>query len=113
MEYRKLGNTDIDVSVICLGTMTWGEQNTEADAFTQMGYALDHQSSMRFRHVLKRMAKPRPLSVIGSNNPATGIKSFSHPRSAVPPAGARISAKENHGWTRKILLRPVRTHCAA
>ncbi len=42
MEYRKLGNTDIDVSIICLGTMTWGEQNTEAEAFAQMDYALDH-----------------------------------------------------------------------
>jgi len=41
MEYRKLGNTNIDVSVICLGTMTWGEQNTEAEAFAQMNYALD------------------------------------------------------------------------
>ncbi len=41
MEYRKLGNTDIDVSVICLGTMTWGEQNTQAEAFAQMDYALD------------------------------------------------------------------------
>ena len=29
MEYRKLGNTDIDVSLVCLGTMTWGQQNTE------------------------------------------------------------------------------------
>jgi len=42
MEYRKLGNIDINVSVICLGTMTWGEQNTERDAFAQMDYALDH-----------------------------------------------------------------------
>lgn len=42
MEYRKLGNTDIDVSVICLGTMTYGEQNTQAEGHTQMDYALDH-----------------------------------------------------------------------
>jgi aryl-alcohol dehydrogenase-like predicted oxidoreductase len=40
MQYRKLGNTTTDVSVICLGTMTWGQQNTEADAFAQMDYAL-------------------------------------------------------------------------
>lgn len=41
MKCRKLGNTDIDVSVICLGTMTWGEQNTPADAFEQIEYALE------------------------------------------------------------------------
>ena len=29
MNYKKLGNTDLDVSTICLGTMTWGEQNSE------------------------------------------------------------------------------------
>ena len=40
MQYRKLGNTDIDVSVICLGTMTWGQQNTREQAFEQMDYAL-------------------------------------------------------------------------
>lgn len=41
MDFRALGRTDIKVSLICLGTMTWGEQNTEADAHAQLDYALD------------------------------------------------------------------------
>lgn len=41
MEYTKLPHTEIEVSKICLGTMTWGRQNTEAEAHEQMDYALD------------------------------------------------------------------------
>jgi aryl-alcohol dehydrogenase-like predicted oxidoreductase len=41
MEYRPLGRTGLRVSAICLGTMTWGTQNTEADGHEQMDYALD------------------------------------------------------------------------
>lgn len=46
MKYNTLGNTDIQVSEICLGTMTFGEQNTEAEAHTQLDYALDHGINM-------------------------------------------------------------------
>ena len=42
MHYRPLGRTGLNVSQICLGTMTWGQQNTEADGHAQMDYALDH-----------------------------------------------------------------------
>ena len=41
MEYRELGRTGLKVSLIALGTMTWGEQNTEAQAHEQMNVALD------------------------------------------------------------------------
>lgn len=41
MEYRKLGRTELDISVIGLGTMTWGVQNTQAQGFEQMDYALE------------------------------------------------------------------------
>ena len=40
MEYRKLGLTDLEVSLICLGTMTYGEQNTEKEAHQQLDYAV-------------------------------------------------------------------------
>jgi len=40
MEYKKLGKTDIEISQICLGTMTWGEQNSEAEAHAQLDYAI-------------------------------------------------------------------------
>lgn len=42
MEFRQLGNTDLNVSLICLGTMTWGQQNTQEDGFAQMDYAVEH-----------------------------------------------------------------------
>lgn len=41
MEYNLLPNTEIKVSKICLGTMTWGRQNTEAEGHEQMDYAVD------------------------------------------------------------------------
>jgi len=42
MDYRQLGRTDLKVSSLCLGSMTWGTQNTEAEGHAQIDMALDH-----------------------------------------------------------------------
>ena len=41
MKFKKLGKTNLEVSLICLGTMTWGEQNTQEEGFEQMDYAIE------------------------------------------------------------------------
>ena len=42
MDYRKLGDTDLSVSALCLGSMTWGQQNSEAEGHAQLDYAFAH-----------------------------------------------------------------------
>lgn len=42
MQTTRLGTSDLTVSRLCLGTMTWGTQNSEADGHAQMDMALDH-----------------------------------------------------------------------
>ena len=46
MDYRPLGRTDLKVSSVCLGTMTWGHQNSEAEAHEQLDYALGRGINM-------------------------------------------------------------------
>lgn len=70
MEYRRLGRTDIDVSVICLGTMTWGEQNNEADGHQQMDYALDH--GVNFVDTAEMYAVPPREETYGSTETIIG-----------------------------------------
>src|ERR1700704_4725041 len=41
MQYKNLPGTDLNVSRVCLGTMTWGEQNTEDEAHEQLDYSID------------------------------------------------------------------------
>ena len=43
MKYKNLGDTNLKVSLICLGTMTWGEQNTQEEGFEQMDYAVEKE----------------------------------------------------------------------
>jgi aryl-alcohol dehydrogenase-like predicted oxidoreductase len=43
MHYKKLPGTEIEVPTICLGTMTWGQQNTEEQAHEQLDYAVEER----------------------------------------------------------------------
>ena len=46
MDYRELGRTGVKISRLCLGTMTFGEQNSEAEGHAQMDYAFDRGINM-------------------------------------------------------------------
>ena len=48
MRFRMLPGTDLNVSEVCLGTMTWGEQNTEAQAHEQLD---QHESNQQAESV--------------------------------------------------------------
>ena len=70
MQYRQLGSTNIDVSVICLGTMTWGEQNTQSEAFTQMDYAIEQ--GVNFFDVAELYSIPPKAETYGSTESIIG-----------------------------------------
>ncbi len=70
MKYTKLPNTEIKVSKICLGTMTWGNQNTEAEAFEQMDYALD--KGVNFFDTAELYAVPASAETYGSTEKIIG-----------------------------------------
>ena len=70
MNLKKLGNTDIKVSSICLGTMTWGEQNTQKEAFEQMDYALDQ--GVNFFDTAELYAVPMKAETRGKTNQCIG-----------------------------------------
>jgi len=64
MQYSKLGRTGLDVSRVCLGTMTWGSQNTEAEAHEQMDYALGR--GVNFWDTAEMYASPPRAETQGS-----------------------------------------------
>jgi len=70
MKYRKLGNTDLDVSVICLGTMTWGEQNSQDEAWEQLDYAMDR--GVNFIDTAELYSTPARAETYGSTESIIG-----------------------------------------
>lgn len=70
MRYRTLGESDLNVSEICLGTMTWGQQNTEADGFEQMDYALEQ--GINFFDTAEMYSVPTRKETYGSTETIVG-----------------------------------------
>ena len=70
MEYRNLGKTDLKVSVVGLGTMTWGLQNSADDGFEQMDYALDH--GVNFFDTAEMYAIPPSTETYGTTESIIG-----------------------------------------
>ena len=70
MKMRKLGRTDVMVSEICLGTMTWGLQNTEAEGHEQMDYALER--GINFFDTAEMYAVPPSAETYGKTEEIIG-----------------------------------------
>lgn len=70
MKYRKLGRTGLDISVIGLGTMTWGLQNTQEDGFEQMDYALEQ--GVNFFDTAEMYAIPPSAETFGATETIIG-----------------------------------------
>ena len=70
MRYRKLGRTDLEVSVIGLGTMTWGHQNTQQQGFEQMDYALER--GINFFDTAEMYAIPPSAKTFGTTETIIG-----------------------------------------
>jgi aryl-alcohol dehydrogenase-like predicted oxidoreductase len=70
MKYRKLGRTDLDISLIGLGTMTWGLQNTQTQGFEQMDYALEQ--GINFFDTAEMYAIPPSSETFGTTEEIIG-----------------------------------------
>jgi len=70
MEYRKLGKTDLQISLIGLGTMTWGLQNSQEQGFEQMDYALER--GINFFDTAEMYAIPPSKKTFGTTETIIG-----------------------------------------
>ena len=70
LKKRILGTTDIEVSEICLGTMTWGQQNSQEEGFEQMDYVLD--MGINFFDTAEMYAVPPKKETQGSTETIIG-----------------------------------------
>ena len=101
MKMNRLGRSDIEVSEICLGSMTWGTQNSEAEGHAQIDYALSQGINFIDTaelypvnpSLVKPRVEPKPSLVPGCRKRENEARSSSPPRSPVmAPSGSRTAS---------------------
>ena len=112
MKYTTLPNTDIKVSKICLGTMTWGNQNTEADGHEQMDYALDQ--GVNFFDTAELYAVPasketygKTEEIIGTWFQKTGNRDKVVLASKIAGAGDYTAHIRSNGFAKEAIIEAV------
>ncbi len=98
MEKRRLGRTDLHVTAICLGTMTFGEQNTEAEGHAQMDYALDR--GINFFDTAEMYAIPPKPETQGRTEEIIGTWMQSRKNRDKIILASKISGRNQFNWLR-------------
>jgi aryl-alcohol dehydrogenase-like predicted oxidoreductase len=99
MEYRELGRTGVKVSALCLGTMTWGDQNTEADGHAQMDYAL--AQGINFFDTSEMYAVPPKPATQGSTERIIGAWSKARGTRDKIILATKVAGRSPMNWLRK------------
>lgn len=98
MKYKKLGNSNIDVSTICLGTMTWGEQNSQVEAFEQMDYALER--GVNFWDTAEMYPIPVNAKTCGATERYIGNWFAQSGRRDEVVLATKVTGRSNRSWVR-------------
>lgn len=98
MDYRKIGRSDLTVSAICLGTMTFGEQNTEADAHAQLDCA--YERGVNFIDVAEAYPVPTRVETTGRSEMFVGSWLRKVPRDRVIVATKVAGPSRGLTWIR-------------
>lgn len=99
MDYRPLGRTDIKVSSVCLGTMTWGEQNSEAEGHEQLDYALSE--GINFIDTAEMYAVPGRPETQGKTEEIIGTWINKRGKRDDFVLASKITGRSDMDWIRK------------
>jgi aryl-alcohol dehydrogenase-like predicted oxidoreductase len=99
MEYRKLGRTGLDVSLVCLGTMTFGEQNTEAEAHAQLDRA--REAGVNFLDAAELYPIPPKRETQGRTEEIVGSWLKSRGARAETIVATKVAGRSAMDWLRR------------